>query len=140
MGANWDKQGNYQKYNSDGSTPVMVVGSLAKDVTLLDAVSSTGNGVTFEATDGTKTLNFEVFGTSTSRTVVFELIGPSTTAIAIKCFNVLDPTLAPASSTTGGSTALPEVWQVIVPAGFKFRTRLSAVVGGNVSIKGWEVA
>jgi len=29
MGANWDKQGNYQKYNSDGSTPVMVVGSLA---------------------------------------------------------------------------------------------------------------
>jgi len=25
-----DRQGNYQKYNSDGSTPVMVVGSLAK--------------------------------------------------------------------------------------------------------------
>jgi len=31
MGTNWDKQGNYQKYNSDGSTPVMVVGSLAKE-------------------------------------------------------------------------------------------------------------
>jgi len=30
MGTNWDKQGNYQKYNSDGSAPVMVVGSLAK--------------------------------------------------------------------------------------------------------------
>ena len=29
MGKNWDKQGNYQKYNSDGSTPVAVVGSLA---------------------------------------------------------------------------------------------------------------
>ena len=29
MGTNWDKQGNYQKYNSDGSAPVVVVGSLA---------------------------------------------------------------------------------------------------------------
>ena len=26
-----DRQGNYQKYNSDGSTPVVVVGSLAKE-------------------------------------------------------------------------------------------------------------
>jgi len=25
-----DRQGNYQKYNSDGSTPVVVVGSLPK--------------------------------------------------------------------------------------------------------------
>ena len=32
MGTNWDKQGNYQKYNSDGSTPVAVVGSLPKDI------------------------------------------------------------------------------------------------------------
>ena len=33
MGTNWDKQGNYQKYNSDGSAPVVVVGSLAKKET-----------------------------------------------------------------------------------------------------------
>jgi len=28
-----DRQGNYQKYNDDGSTPVVVVGSLAKKET-----------------------------------------------------------------------------------------------------------
>ena len=27
-----DRQGNYQKYNSDGSTPTTIVGSLAKEV------------------------------------------------------------------------------------------------------------
>ena len=32
-----DRQGNYQKYNSDGSTPVMVVGSLAKNAIVITA-------------------------------------------------------------------------------------------------------
>ena len=45
MGANWDKQGNYQKYNSDGSTPVMVVGSLANIKGAVVNVTTAGESV-----------------------------------------------------------------------------------------------
>jgi hypothetical protein len=53
-----DRQGNYQKYNSDGSTPVQLVGSLAKLSvekksravleTLLNAVSVSAGGLSTE--------------------------------------------------------------------------------------------
>jgi len=45
-----DRQGNYQKYNSDGSTPVVVVGSLANVESLgIDVTSAT---VAVELTTG----------------------------------------------------------------------------------------
>jgi hypothetical protein len=49
MAVNWDKQGNYQKFNEDGSAPVSIVGSLpyqtlAEQKTQADAVA---NVITF---------------------------------------------------------------------------------------------
>ena len=43
-----DRQGNYQKYNSDGSTPVMVVGSLAQlpDIITTSTVVTAGANTT----------------------------------------------------------------------------------------------
>jgi len=41
-----DRQGNYQKYNSDGSTPVMVVGSLANLVSVGIDVGATATLLT----------------------------------------------------------------------------------------------
>jgi len=51
MGTNWDKQGNYQKYNSDGSTPVMVVGSLAKQIaiTITTPLDALGEDVVYDS-------------------------------------------------------------------------------------------
>ena len=40
-----DRQGNYQKYNSDGSTPVTVVGSLANITGALVSVTTAGTRV-----------------------------------------------------------------------------------------------
>jgi len=40
-----DRQGNYQKYNSDGSTPVVVVGSLANVTGALATVTTAGTRV-----------------------------------------------------------------------------------------------
>jgi len=53
MGTNWDKQGNYQKYNSDGSTPVVVVGSLANVIPVTqDSSANAVNTLTVVGVEG----------------------------------------------------------------------------------------
>lgn len=117
--------------------PVKVTGSLTNQVTLQSNATGTGNGTAHTAlTD--ETLTFTITGTSTSRTIVFELADPvagvfQNLALATK---IGDTTYTPQLSTTGGSTALPESWQVDIPAGFSFRAGISAVAGGNVNISG----
>ncbi|CAM3297483.1 MULTISPECIES: hypothetical protein [Paenibacillus] len=121
----------------DGAQKVKIKAS-ALDVTLQNAASAAGNGTPFAPQDGNYTLTFEITGTSTSRTVMFELAGPSGQYMPVTAFSVTDPTKF-GQQTTGGSNTAPESWQVEVPAGYSFRARISAVAGGNVSIKGKAV-
>lgn len=113
---------------------VQLTGSLVTDVTLQNAVTSVGNGTAHTPTNDVK-LRLEINGTSTSRTINFEMAGISGTYIPATAFNITDPTKY-GTSTTGGSNTTPEFWEVDVPAGFSFRTRVSAIAGGNVTVKG----
>lgn len=124
-------------YGSDGASHVKIKPD-TQDVILQNVATAAGNGTTFAPTDSNYTLTFEIVGTSTSRTVVFELAGPSGQYMPITAFSVTDPTKF-GQQTTGGSNSAPESWQVVVPAGYTFRTRISAVTGGNVTVKGKAV-
>jgi len=114
------------------------VRNFPQDVTLQDAASNDNNGAPFSPTNGNCVLTFEITGTSTSRTVFFELAGPSGKYMPVTAFSVTDATKFD-SQCTGGSNSAPESWQVEVPAGYSFRTRIGAVKGGNVTIKGKAV-
>lgn len=122
---------------SDGASHVKIM-SNTLDVTLQDAATAPGNGTTFAPTENNYTLTFEIVGTSTSRTVLFELAGPSGQYMPITAFSVTDPTKF-GQQTTGGSNSAPESWQVVVPAGYTFRVRIIAIVGGDMTIKGKAV-
>lgn len=124
-------------YGSDGASHVKIQPD-AQDVILQNAATIAGNGTPFAPTNSNYTLTFEIVGTSTSRTVLFELAGPSGRYMPITAFSVTDPTKFNIQ-TTGGSDSSPESWQVVIPAGYTFRTRISAVAGGNVMIKGKAV-
>lgn len=125
-------------YDPDGAQRVRLTGAAAQTVTLQNNATAAGNGTPFAPEDGNYTLTFEITGTSTSRTVLFEIAGPSGVYGPHTAFSVSDPTkFGPQSS--GGSNTDPESWQVEVPAGYKFRARISAVAGGNVTIKGKAV-
>lgn len=108
------------------------------NVILQNAATSMGNGSTFTPQDGNYTLTFEIIGTSTSRTINFEMAGPSGVYLPQVAFNVNDPSKN-VPQTTGGSNSVPESWQVEVPAGYSFRAKIVAVVGGNITIKGKAV-
>lgn len=105
---------------------------------LQNAATVAGNGTIFYPASSNATLTFEITGTSTSRTIVFEMAGISGVYRPVTAFNVLDPSIM-ATQTTGGTDAAPESWQVDVPYGWTFRARISAVSGGNVSVKGKAV-
>jgi len=124
-------------YDADGSMKVKIK-SDAADVTLQNAASAAGNGTPFAPVDGNYTLTFEITGTSTSRTIMFELAGPSGQYIPVTAFSVTDP-IKFGPQTSGGSNTEPESWQVVVPAGYSFRTRIGAVSGGYVTVKGKAV-
>lgn len=125
-------------YDPDGAQRVRVTGAAAQSVTLQNNATAAGNGTPFAPEDGNYTLTFEINGTSTSRTVLFELAGPSGQYMPVTAFSVTDPTKF-GPQTTGGSNTAPESWQVEVPAGYSFRARVSAVAGGNVTVKGKAV-
>lgn len=109
-----------------------------QNVTLQNGVSTPGNGTPFAPADDSYTLTFEIAGTSTSRTILFEIAGPSGTFIPHTAFNIADPTKM-STQTTGGSNTTPESWQVEVPAGYSFRSRVSGVSGGTVRVIGRAV-
>jgi len=108
------------------------------DVTLQDAVTAAGAGTAYKPSRGNETLTFAITGTSTIRTVIFELADPSGVYVPCTAFNIMDPTKF-GTQTTGGNNTLPESWLVDVPIGYSFRARVSAVSGGNVTIKGKAV-
>lgn len=107
--------------------------SLVQDVTLQNAATATGNGTALDV-KGLKTLTVEVSGTSTSRTVIFEGASVSGTYYPITGVKLSDYTSATQTTGTG------EVWQFDITGLVNVRARVSAVAGGNVSVKGKAVA
>ncbi|MFS8601182.1 hypothetical protein LRO89_01025 [Priestia megaterium] len=103
-----------------------------------NAATAPGNGTTFTAKNGNATLSFEITGTSTSRTILFQIAGPSGVYVPITVYSVNDPSKM-VQQTTGGSNDVPEHWLVQVPDGWTFRTKITSVTGGNVSILGRAV-
>ncbi|MGE7650480.1 hypothetical protein ACQKM1_22295 [Peribacillus frigoritolerans] len=128
-----------QHEKKDGSMAVtgennpMPVKSSVKDVVLHDVVTATGNGTALAVGD-TKTLTIEVYGTSTSRTLVFEAAGVTGTFYPVKGIKLTD--LSMDTQTTGSG----ELWQFDLTGVVQFRARLTAVAGGNVSVKGKAVS
>ena len=122
--------------NSDGSINTKLNGSLPNDVMLQSNCTTAINGSTVTPPVDAA-ITFEISGTSTSRTTVFEVVGPSGTYVSAPGYKFGDTTFTPATSTTGGTTIVPETWTVDIPAGYTFRTRQStAPVGGYVNISG----
>lgn len=108
------------------------VGRLTKDITMLDAVTVATTG-TYTVTNE-QTITIEIYGTSTSRTIAFQGKSKSGTARSLMGVKLSD--LSTGISTTGTG----EVWQFDVTGLDYFITDLTAVAGGNVSIKGKAVA
>ncbi|MBD7967750.1 hypothetical protein [Paenibacillus gallinarum] len=129
------KTDEYEYSQGENGASFVTIKNSVSDVTLQNAITTVGNGNDFVAVDGNCTLTFEVVGTSASRTIVFELAGPSGVYMPHTAFNILEPTKF-GTQTIGGSNTAPEIWKVEVPAGFSFRARVSAIAGGNVTIKG----
>jgi hypothetical protein len=111
----------------------LLLQSVPQDVILHEATDEASNGTSYTP-DKTVMLTFEITGTSTSRTVVFEMAGPSGIFVSQQCMRVSDNSLV--VQTTSGSDTAPESWMVVIPAGWTFRVRISAIGGGNCSISG----
>lgn len=76
----------------------------------------------------------EISGTSTSRTLIFEVSGTENgTYSAIQGVRLSDISLATQTTEIGG------IWQFEGLAGLWFRVRVSAIAGGNVTVKGKAV-
>ena len=94
-----------------------------------------GNGVAIYM-GGADTFKItEISGTSTTRTIVFEVSNAeSGTYTPVQGVNLADLSLASQTSNNG------EIWQIDGLAGLWFRARVSAVAGGNVTVKGKVIA
>jgi hypothetical protein len=111
----------------------LLLQSVPQDVILHDATDEADNGIPYTPSKAVM-LTFEITGTSTGRTIVFEMAGPSGVFVSQQCMRVSDNAFA--AQTTGGNDTTPESWMVMVPAGWSFRARISAISDGNISISG----
>ena len=112
---------------------VSVNGSLVQSVTFHDAATVAADGTALTV-GGLKTLTVEIYGSSTSRTVEFKGAGPEGTYRPITGLNM--QTLLTDITTTGTA----ELWQFDITGLVSVIMDLSAVAGGNVTIKGRAVA
>lgn len=102
-------------------------------VTFHDAATVAANGATFTV-GAYKELAIEIYGTSTSRTVTFYGKGPSGTLRALQGMRLSDLSLANGTANTG------ELWYFQITGLTEVVIDLTAVAGGNVSVKGKAVA
>ena len=109
--------------------------TVVKKFYLQNAATSTGNGTAFNTINKHTEIIFDISGTSTSRTCVFEYSDDDgATYLPLACVNI--STLAIASTSTGTG----ETWSANVTGLNYFRVRISAVSGGNVTVKGKVLA
>ncbi len=104
-----------------------------ENIVFQDASTSAGNGTSFEV-GVYKTLTIEIYGTSSTRTVTFYGKGTSGTLRALMGVRMSD--FSTAVSTTGTG----EIWQFDTTGLEYVVMDLTAVSGGNVSVKGRAVS
>lgn len=109
------------------------VESHVSPVTLQDVATVAGNGTVFQV-GGKKNLTIEITGTSTSRTILFEGSSVSGAFYPVQGIKLQD--YAMATQTTGKD----EVWLFDITGLVSFRAKISAVAGGNVTVKGNAVS
>jgi len=130
-----DEHKTSARKDADGRpvTDVEIKGARVQDVVLQADVTAVGNGTPFQV-GAAKTLTLEITGTATSSTIVFEAASVSGAFYAIQGVKTSDFSMA--TQTTGKN----EVWSFDVTGQVTFRARVSAVAGGNVSVKGKAVS
>lgn len=121
------------KTNGKGALLTQDSGTPIENITLQSAATAAGNGTVFNV--GTfKTLTLSITGTSTSRTIVFEVADTDGNYTPIQGVKLND--FAMGTQTTGTG----EKWTFEVTGVTTFRARVTAVAGGNVTVKGTAVA
>ena len=100
-----------------------------EDVIFHDAVVAPATSTVFEV-GAYKILTLEIYGTSATRTITFNYKGESGTLRLISGVKLSD------FSMGTGTTGSGEVWQFDISAFKYFVVDLTAVAGGNVSVKG----
>lgn len=120
--------------NVDVFLSTIANGGISTEVILQNAVTTTGNGTDFVV--GTnKTLRVDIFGTATARTINFYHVNSNGDTVPIQGYNISTASLA--TNTTG---ITPETWVFEVTALNKVRMAVSAISGGNLTIKGTVVS
>jgi hypothetical protein len=95
-----------------------------------DAVTETGNGSAYVVKGAGSIITLQITGTSTSRTIIFEGSVDGVNYVLLTCINL--STLDYNTQTTGKD----ELWQVDISGIHLFRTRVSAIGGGNITVVG----
>jgi hypothetical protein len=121
------------KYRWSGAAWFAASEKTIADVTFHSAATQAANG-TAVLVGGYKTLTVEIYGTSATRTVTFYGRSASGTIRAISGIKLSDLTLT--ASTTGTA----ELWQFDVTGLEYVLMDLTAVNGGNVTVKGRLIA
>lgn len=103
------------------------------DITFHDAATVASNG-TVVAVGGFKNLTVEIYGTSTSRTVTFYGKSKSGTLRPMQGVRVSD------FAMSLNSTTKDEIWQFDITGLDYVVMDLTAVAGGDVSVKGRMIA
>lgn len=116
-----------------GNLTIDNVQSKIVDVDFHTGSTTVSNGTEF-IVNAYKDLAIEIYGTSTSRSVVFEATGASGVYKPIQ--GIRNSDFNTDSQTTGTS----ESWSFSIAGQKKVRIRITAVAGGNVIIKGVAVA
>jgi hypothetical protein len=114
-------------------TPVQTRSIIKDNVTFQSAATATGNGTAFEV-GIYKTLTVEIYGTSSTRTVTFYAMGKGATLRALSGVRMSDLTVAASTTGTG------EIWQFDITGLDYVYMDLTAVAGGNVTVKGKAIA
>lgn len=111
-----------------GKNPLPIKASHS-EVTLHNAATAITTGTALKI-GAEKTITLEIFGTSSARTVIFEAAGASGVFRPISGIKLSDLT------TRSQTTNTDELWQFDITGLHQFRANLTAVSGGNVSVKG----
>jgi hypothetical protein len=104
--------------------------NILKDIIFHENETNISNGNEFVIINNANSITFEITGSSSSRTIEFEGKSLSGEYYSINCINLTSLSLT--TQTTGNN----ELWQVDLTGLVSFRTRISAISGGNVTIKG----